>query len=543
MAEPGAEAAAEPGDGWTEEPGDGWTEELGDGWTEEPDELGDGWTEESWGRRTAERRRLWAPGGRWLAAVLPLLLAAVPLPCAGQSSLARPENVQVHVVNTNFTLSWDYSGSEPNVTFAAQFQWPRLEERGWRELPGCQAVSAPGCDFSSAVSEYYDFHYLRVRARAGPLLSPWSHTLEMVPEHLAQIGPPGLELQSTNGVIKVKVSPPEANQRKKMWIDDLSFKYNLVFWENSSDAQVQRKNIFPVDTIEDLAPDSTYCFKVQANLPVDGKQGLFSPTSCVRTTQKVTDLLCPTNVSVLALNMKFHLLWSNQENQEVNYNVQYLYGFQKKLNDDYSDKWHSVPGCEDITSTSCNFSSIINTTGFYYLRVQARRHNKSCCSREIQVDPLKTNEIGPPGVRLDLSDTLLHIIISPPGGPKDEFMRDHYDLSYRILYWKNSSDKEEEVRQKEVKQTIATVPDVSPAALYCVAVQAFSEPYNKSSAYSQQECIHTPAGGHSLPCIPPCTCNCFPFSGKSQLLAALAGQELRFPVLHLGRERGITKFH
>lgn len=54
----------------------------------------------------------------------------------------------------------------------------------------------------------------------------------------AQIGPPGLELQSTNGAIKVKVSSPEANQRKKMWIDDLSFKYNLVFWENSSHAQV-----------------------------------------------------------------------------------------------------------------------------------------------------------------------------------------------------------------------------------------------------------------------------------------------------------------
>lgn len=49
--------------------------------------------------------------------------------------------------------------------------------------------------------------------------------------------------------------------------------------------------------------------------------------------------------------------------------------------------------------------------------------------------------IGPPGVRLDLSDTLLHIIISPPGGAEDEVMRDHYDLSYRILYWKNSSDE------------------------------------------------------------------------------------------------------
>ncbi|XP_077048792.1 interferon alpha/beta receptor 1 [Agelaius phoeniceus] len=507
MAEPGAGGAAEPGEGWTEEP-------------EEPE---DGWTEEPWGRGTAERRRLWVPGGRWLAAVLPLLLA--PLPCAGQSSLPSPNNVQVHVVNTNFTLSWDYEGTDPRVTFSAQFQlsvpplgastgsqhwdyrdtepretfpaqfqWPEPDPTGWQELPGCQAVAGTSCDFSSAISEYYDVHYVRVRAQAGPLVSPWSQDLQMVPEEVAQIGPPGLELQSTNGVVKVMISPPEANQRKKMWINDLSFKYNLVFWENSSHAQLQSRKVFPVDTIDHLAPDSTYCFKVQANLPSERKEGLFSPTSCVKTTQKVNDLLCATNLSVLALNMKFHLLWSSQGNQDVNYTVQYLLGYVKNLPDDYSNKWHNVPRCENITSTWCNLSSIITSTGFYYLRVQARgEHNKSCFSRDVKVDPLKTNGIGPPGVRLDLSDTLLHIIISPPGD-EDEAMRDHYDLTYRILYWKNSSDMKEEVKQKEVKQTIATVPDVSPSSLYCVQVQAFSEPYNKSSAYSQQQCIHTPAG-------------------------------------------------
>ncbi|XP_077637846.1 interferon alpha/beta receptor 1 [Lonchura striata] len=502
MAEPGA-GAAEPGQGWPEEPeepGDGRTEEPeepGDGRTEEPEEPRDGRTEGPRGRRTAERLR--EPGALWLAAALPLLL--VPLPCAGQSRLPSPARLRVHAVNTNFSLSWEHrGGSARGVTFSAQLQWPELKDTGWQELPGCQAVAGTGCDISSAISEYYDPHYVRVRAQAGPLLSPWSEVLEMVPEYVAQIGPPGLELQSTNGVIKVMVSPPEANQRKKMWIDDLSFKYNLVFWENSSHAQLQSKTIFPVDTVDDLAPNSTYCFKVQANLPSDGKQGFFSPVSCVKTSQKVNDLLCATNVTVLALNMKFHLFWHAQKNQGVNYNVQYLLSFWKKFNEDYSDKWLSVPSCENITSTWCNFSSI-NTTGFYYLRVQAREgHNKSCFSREVKVDPLQTNEIGPPGVRLDLSDTLLHIIISPPGGAEEKFMREHYQLSYRILYWKNSSDMEEEVKQKEVKQTIATVSDVSPSTLYCVKVQAISEPYNKRSAYSQQECIHTPAGT-SLPLI------------------------------------------
>ncbi|NXO45867.1 INAR1 protein, partial [Locustella ochotensis] len=404
----------------------------------------------------------------------------------GQSSLQSPENVQVHVVNTNFTLSWDYSGTDPNVTFSAEFQW----------------VGFPaGASAGHGMLPFYLFWKGKTIPSGAGFLTEFPVTLYSPRLFLGkilfdtQIGPPGLELQSTNGVIKVKVSPPEANQRKKMWIDDLSFKYNLVFWESSSPAQVRSKIIFPVDTIDDLAPDSTYCFKVQANIPLDAKQGLFSPVSCVKTTQKVPDLLCATNLSVLALNMKFQLLWDNQGDQEVNYNVQYLYGFQKKLKDGYSDKWRSVPSCENITSTCCNFSSIITTTGFYYLRVQASEgRNKSCFSSEIRVEPLRTNGIGPPGVRLDLSDTLLHILISPPGGVKDEIMRDNYDLSYRILYWKNSSDQEEEVRQKEVKQTIATVPDVSPSTLYCVKVQAFSEIYNKSSAYSQQECIHTPAG-------------------------------------------------
>ncbi|NWV32348.1 INAR1 protein, partial [Grantiella picta] len=413
----------------------------------------------------------------------------------GQTTLQSPENIQVHVLNTNFTLSWSYTRNDPNVTFSAEFQCLELEDTAWQELPGCQAVVGTQCDFSSAISKYYDVYNIRVRAQMGQQESPWSEILEMVPDHIAQIGPPGLELQSTNGVIKVKVSPPEANQRKKMWINDLSFRYNLVFWKNSSHAQLQSKNIFPVDTIDDLAPDTTYCFKVQANLPTEAKKGLFSPISCVKTTQKVNDPLCATNVSVLALNMKFHLLWNSQEKQEVNYNVQYLIGYLKELNEDYSDKWLSVPRCENITSTWCNFSSIITNMGFYYLRVQARAgHNRSCLSTEVKVDPLQTNGIGPPGVRLDISDTLLHILISPPGEGEGDVMRDHYDLSYRILYWKNSSNEEAEVKQKEVKQTIATIPDLSPSSLYCVKIQAFSEPYNKSSAYSQQECIHTPPG-------------------------------------------------
>ncbi|NWH49608.1 INAR1 protein, partial [Fregata magnificens] len=371
----------------------------------------------------------------------------------------------------------------------------------WKELPGCQNVTRMECDFSSAITKYYDKHHVRIRAERGEEVSPWSSIFDMIPYFIAQIGPPGIELQSTNGVIKIKVSPPEANQVRKMWIAHLRFKYNLVIWENSSNAEFRSQSIFPTDIIDDLAPDTTYCLKVQATLPLDAQEGLFSPIRCVKTTRKVNDILCATNVSVLALNMKFHLHWNNQYKQHVSYNVQYLIGYLKKLDDDYSVKWLKVPGCQNITDTQCSFSSIINSTGFYYLRVQAvNEYNKSCLSNEVKVDPLTTNEIGPPAVKVDISDVLLHIQISPPGGSESEVMRDYYDLSYRVLYWKNSSNNEEEIKMKEIKQTIGTVSDLTPATLYCVKVQAFSEVYNKSSHYSKEECIKTP-GDKILPLI------------------------------------------
>ncbi|NXK54246.1 INAR1 protein, partial [Chauna torquata] len=373
----------------------------------------------------------------------------------------------------------------------------------WKELPGCQNVTHTECDFSSAITEYYDMHHVRIRAERREDKSPWSSIFEMIPYYIAQIGPPGIELKSINGIIKIQVSPPEANQVQKMWIDHLSFKYNLVIWENSSNAEVRSRSIFPTDIVDDLAPETTYCLKVQATLPLYSQEGLFSPVHCIKTTRKaVNNLLCPTNLRVFALNMKFHLHWNNQYKQHVNYTVQYLIGYLKKLHDDYSAKWLNVPRCENITNTKCNFSSIITaTSGIHYLRVQAMsEYNKSCLSNEVTVDPLITNEIGPPTVKVDISDVLVHIQISPPGGPENEVMGDHYDLTYQVLYWKNSSDNEEEMKTKEIKQTIATISDLTPSTSYCVKVKAFSKAYNKSSPFSKEECIKTP-GDKMLPLI------------------------------------------
>ncbi|NWI97567.1 INAR1 protein, partial [Pitta sordida] len=412
----------------------------------------------------------------------------------GQGALQSPQDLQVLVVNTNVTLSWSYPGGDPAVTFSAQYNWSEQGGAEWQEVPGCRNVPGRGCDLSWAITEFYDVHHVRVRAERRGQVSPWSRALEMIPYDIAQIGPPEIQLQSSNGDIKIHISPPEANQEKRMWINDLNFKYNLVFWENSSDPQLRSRTVFPVDTVDALAPETTYCFKVQANLPTEAKEGLFSPVRCATTTPRVPNLLCATNLRVRALNMKFHLHWDPGAEPPVSSTVQFLPGYLKQLNEDPAGKWLSVPGCANVTGTRCHVSPAITTTGFYYLRVQSRgQGDASCLSGELRVDPLTTNEIGPPGVKLDSSQTLLHVQISPPGGSEEQLMRDNYVFSYRILYWKNSSTDEEETHVKETNQTITMIRDVSPGALYCVRVQALSRVYSKSSAYSQQQCIHTPA--------------------------------------------------
>lgn len=53
----------------------------------------------------------------------------------------------------------------------------------------------------------------------------------------AKIGPPGLQVESEDGNVKINILHPEANQARKMWdMDNLSYK--LAIWKNSSSPEV-----------------------------------------------------------------------------------------------------------------------------------------------------------------------------------------------------------------------------------------------------------------------------------------------------------------
>ncbi|XP_074852918.1 interferon alpha/beta receptor 1 [Carettochelys insculpta] len=434
-----------------------------------------------------------------------VLLGAAALG-AGLMNLASPQNVQVDIVNTNFTLRWKWdSESDYNVTFSAQYKrrsvYDDEEETDWKEMSGCQNATGTECDFSSAITEYLDSYDVRVRAEKGEEKSPWSTSLSFVPHSVAKIGPPGVQLASRDGVLEIYISPPEENQNQKMWRNDISFAYNAVFWENSSNTQPKIKTVNRREKIYDLAPATTYCLKVRARLTRERKVGSFSPVHCIKTADRALNvLLHPVNVKVHALNMKFLLTWDNQYDQNVSFIVQCLSGHLRSLPEDDSNKWITVSGCENISTAQCDFSSAIVPFGTYFLRVQAMNgYNKSRWSNEIKVDPCIVNEIGPPSVTVNSTEDSLRIKLTSPGESENKSMSELYDLSYRVLYWKNSSDAEENI--KEEQQLFFTITDLTPLTLYCLKVQAFSPLYQKDGHFSDVICLKTLKGKTSIATI------------------------------------------
>jgi len=68
--------------------------------------------------------------------------------------------------------------------FSYRFEDFETNEAEWKELPGCQNVTRMECDFSSAITEYYDTHHVRIRAERREEVSPWSSIFEMVPYYI-----------------------------------------------------------------------------------------------------------------------------------------------------------------------------------------------------------------------------------------------------------------------------------------------------------------------------------------------------------------------
>ncbi|XP_036098612.1 interferon alpha/beta receptor 1 isoform X1 [Molossus molossus] len=429
-----------------------------------------------------------------LGVVTLVLVAGEPwvLPAAaGGTRLKPPQSVEVDIVDETFTLRWNRSlepaGSAGNTTFSADYQIPGTMNN-WIKLPGCQYVTGTKCDFSSLKINVYEKIKLRIRAEEGNRTSPWHELDAFIPFQQAQIGPPKVYLKAEDKAITVNLSPPGTINSIMWGLDRLNFVYSVVIWDSSSGETKKYTAFYPEIKVGSLSPETTYCVKVKATLPLQGNFATYGPTQCVNTTVE-NELPPPENIQVVSEVQAFVLKWEYTR-ENVTFRAQWLPAYMKKFPGNNSEKWTQVPNCEHVSTAQCVLPRDTSGVGIYFVRVQASRGNAtSPWSEEEKFDVDRLTVIPPPVVTVKPVNSSLRVYLGSPNGSAFQ----HHPLTYEVFFWENTSNAE---RKIEEKRTDFTIPSLKLLTVYCVRARALLEDgvWSRASGFSDPVCEKTRPG-------------------------------------------------
>ncbi|NWU60435.1 I20RB protein, partial [Pterocles burchelli] len=198
-------------------------------------------------------------------------------------------------------------------------------------------------------------------------------------------------------------------------------------------------------------------------------------------------LPAPQNVSILSTNMKHFLTWSPVivQGETVRYSVE----FQGEYEREYANEsWIPTCECSLITATVCNITEDISATVAYKLRVRA-----DVGARRSEWSTLKgffnriTTSLTPPLMKVTADG--YHLLVELEDmGPAFQFS---------VLYWKRG--QQSRMKQKVVKEmgSVVHLDTMEAGADYCVKAQTYVEAINRSSNFSQTQCVRA-QGGRSM---------------------------------------------
>uniref|UniRef100_A0A663N3Z1 Interleukin 20 receptor subunit beta n=1 Tax=Athene cunicularia TaxID=194338 RepID=A0A663N3Z1_ATHCN len=184
-------------------------------------------------------------------------------------------------------------------------------------------------------------------------------------------------------------------------------------------------------------------------------------------------LPAPQNISILSTNMKHFLTWSPViiQGETVRYSVE----FQGEYEREYANEsWIPTCECSLITATVCNITEDISATVAYNLRVRA-----NVGARRSEWGTLKgffnriTTSLTPPLMKV-IADGYHLLVELEDMGPAFQFF---------VLYWKKGQESRVKVSSVVHLDTMEAGPD------YCVKAQTYIEAINRSSSFSQTQCV------------------------------------------------------
>ncbi|XP_027674004.2 interleukin-20 receptor subunit beta [Chelonia mydas] len=198
-------------------------------------------------------------------------------------------------------------------------------------------------------------------------------------------------------------------------------------------------------------------------------------------------LPAPQNISILSTNMKHFLTWSpvTVPGETVRYSVE----FQGEYERDYANEiWIPISECSLIIVTQCNVTEDISATVPYNLRVRANLGSQVSKWSTLKVLFNRITTFLTPPV-MEVSADGYHLLVKLEDlGPAFQF---------HIFYWRKG--QESWVYKKTVKgiSSVVHLDTMEAGAEYCVKAQTYVEAINRSSNFSQTQCVRGPDGGRS----------------------------------------------
>ncbi|XP_058051853.1 interleukin-20 receptor subunit beta [Ahaetulla prasina] len=189
----------------------------------------------------------------------------------------------------------------------------------------------------------------------------------------------------------------------------------------------------------------------------------------------------PQNITILSTNMKHFLIWSPVAETVPGEVVKYSVEFQGEYERDYAnDSWIPIAECTYVILTQCDITEDISATVPYNLRVRASMGTQASLWATLNgfFNRVTTSLIPP---MLTVTTDGYHLLAELEHlGPAFEFW---------IFYWKKGP--ESTVYRKVVRESTTTVhlETMEPGAEYCVKAQTYVEAINRSSNFSEVQCV------------------------------------------------------
>ncbi|XP_010223665.1 PREDICTED: LOW QUALITY PROTEIN: interleukin-20 receptor subunit beta [Tinamus guttatus] len=190
-------------------------------------------------------------------------------------------------------------------------------------------------------------------------------------------------------------------------------------------------------------------------------------------------LPAPQNISIISTNMKHFLTWSpvTIRGETVRYSVE----FQGEYEREYANEsWIPICECSLITATVCNITEDISATVPYNLRVRADIGTQRSEWGTLKVFFNRiTTYLTPPLMKI-IADGYHLLVELEDLGPAFQF---------HVLYWRKG--QESRIQQKMVKEISSTLhlDTMEAGTEYCVKAQTYVEAINRSSNFSEMQCV------------------------------------------------------